>query len=123
MTVVTGVAARDVGRILAGCCKAVMTGTARTHDLRMVYGIHRRKYVGIVAVLADVRSRDVCQVLAGGVGTVMTAHTVTGDIDVIKVRRYPSCGRMAIIAIVAAVKMCRGFAGRGDAVMAGAAGA
>lgn len=123
MAVVAGITARDMCRILAGCCKAIMTGTAGTHDLRMVYGIYRRKYVGIVAVLADVCGRDVRRGFAGGLGTVMAAHAVTGDIDVVKIRRYPSCGRMTVIAVVAAVNMCRGLAGRGDAIMTGAAGA
>ena len=123
MAVVAGITARDMRQILAGCCKAIVTGTAGTHDLRMVYDVHWRKYIRIVAVLADVRRRDVRRGLAGGVGTVMAADAVTRDIDVVKIRRYPGCGRMTVIAIVAAIKMCRVFSGRGDAVMTGAAGA
>ena len=123
MAVVAGIAARDMCRILAGCCQAVMTGTAGTHDLHMVYRIHRRECICIVAVFADIRRRDVRRGLAGGLGTVMAAYAVTGDIDVIEIGRRPADSRMTIVAIIAAVQMCWMFALGRDAVMTGTAGA
>ncbi len=123
MTVVASVAARDMCRILAGCYEAVMTRPTATHDLRMVYGVHRRKHVAVMAVFTDVGGLNMCWILASRVRAVVAAHTIASDIDVIEVRRYPTRGRMTVVAVVAAVNVCQGLAGRRDAVMTGAAGA
>lgn len=63
------------------------------------------------------------RVFACGVGAVMAVRTVADDIHVIKIRWYPAGRRMTIITIIATVQVSRVFAGRGDAIMTGAAGA
>ena len=54
MTVVAGVAAGDVVECFPGRRETVMAGAAVAHHLRMVDGVHRRKDISVVAVLADV---------------------------------------------------------------------
>ena len=54
MTVVTGVAARNVGRVLAGRSIAIMTGATTAYDISMVDRKCRCETVGCVAVLAGV---------------------------------------------------------------------
>ena len=56
--------------------------------------------------------------LARRVSTVVATEAITRNVDVVKVRRNPSDGRMAIIAIIAARDMRRVFTGRYCSVVA-----
>lgn len=86
MTVIAGIAASDVARLLARGRYTVMTGAAGPHDLRVIDSHHRRPEVRGVAVLADVGRLDVCGCLAGRVGAVVAAHAVTCDVRMIECR-------------------------------------
>ena len=123
MTVVTGIAARDVVLVFPGGRNAVMTGTAGADDLRVVDRNDRCEHIGCVAVLADVSRLDVRLVLAGCFGAVMAADAVVGDIRMIEIRRQPGGRRMTVVTGVVALDMCRVLAGGAAAVMTGAAGA
>ena len=54
MAVIAIITARDMRGMFARCGSAVMTRSAGTQDLSMVNGIRRRKYVGVVTILANV---------------------------------------------------------------------
>ena len=54
MTVVTGVAARNMTWVLAGRSIAIMTGSTTAYDISMVDRKCRREAVGCVTVLAGV---------------------------------------------------------------------
>ena len=102
VTVVAGIAGGQVGRVLARCGNAIMTGAAGTDDLGMVHGEYRCEHVCRMAVLANIAGLNVRQMLAGGLGAVVAAG--------------------AVVAVVAARDVRRMFARRGDAVVAGATG-
>ena len=123
MTIVAGVAALDVRRVLAGCDRVVMTGEAGADYLGVVDDIGRCPDHVVVAVLARVGRVDVVQALACRIGTVVAADAVAGDIDVVEVCRAPPRGRMAVVAVVAAREVRRVLATRQHAVMAGETGA
>jgi len=87
MAVVAIIAAGDMGWVFAGRYDAVMTGAARTNDLRMVDGVNRYPDVGCMAVLADIGCLNMCEVFACSVNSVMAAGAITRDIYVIEVGR------------------------------------
>ena len=85
VAVVAGIAAGEVCRVLAGCNYAIVTGATGADDLRMVDAKRRRKYVGVMAVLANVAGLNMRKVLANGVHAVMAINAATGDIQMIKI--------------------------------------
>ncbi len=117
MTIVTGIAAIDMCRILAGRDRAVVTAVAGTNNLRVIDSHCRRKGNHIVAVLAYQGGLYVCWVLADGVGAVVTAGTIAGDVHVVEIGRNPSASGMTIIASVATGQVRGMFAGCGHTVM------
>ncbi len=108
--------------VLTGRRETVMTGATGAGHLRVVDRVHRRKRIGVVAVLADVGCCNVRRGLASGVGAIVAAAAISGDIHVIEVRRRPAGGRMAVVAVVAAVDMRRSLAGGGNAIVTRTAG-
>jgi len=62
-------------------------------------------------------------ILAGRVRAVMAVAAVTCDIGMIEIRRQPRDRGVTVIAVDAAFNVCRVLARRGDAVVAGIAGA
>ena len=85
VAVITGVTARDMGWMFTGGDVAVMACITRTDDLRVVNGKDWRKYVGVVAVLANVAGLNMGEVFADCVDAIVTVDTVTGYVDVIEV--------------------------------------
>lgn len=59
VTIVAGIATRDMGRVLSGSCDTIMTGAAGVRNLCVVDRVHGREFVGVVAVFADVGGRYV----------------------------------------------------------------
>ena len=90
MAVIAGIATNNMRRVLARRDRAVMTAVTRTDDLRVVYGKDRCKYIGVVAVLADVAGLNVSEILADGIGAIVTVDTVARNVEMIKVRRQPA---------------------------------
>lgn len=74
-----------------------------------------------VAILTDIGRQNVILIFTGCVRTVVTANAIAGDIRVIKIRRQPRHGRVAVIAVVPAANMRCVFACRDGAVMTGRA--
>ena len=118
-----GVAAVDVHRVLADCGNAVVAGCAGADDLRMVHREDWHPDVGVVAVLTDVCRVDMRRVLACRVYAVMAVETRARNAHVIEVCRHPVDGRMAVVAVVAALDMVGILARRRQTIVAGAAGA
>ena len=87
MAVITGIATGDVRCMLAGRNRAIVAGAASTDHLGVIDTNHGLPQVSAVTVFADGGRLDVSRALAGGLDTVMAAGTVTGDIDMIKIRR------------------------------------
>ncbi len=74
-----------------------------------------------MAIFTDVGRQNVILIFAGRVCTVVAANAIAGDIRMIKIRRQPRHGRVAIIAVVAAGNMRWMLACRDGAVMTGCA--
>ena len=87
MTVVAGVAAGKVRRVLAGCRDAVVTGATGAQYLGVIDSDYRRPQVRGVAVFADIRRLNVRRSFAGCLGAVMAADAVAGDVQMIEIRR------------------------------------
>ena len=73
MTIVAGVAAGNMSRVLSGCGDAVMTGAASSQYLGVIDGHHGCPEIRGVAVFADIRRLNVRSILAGPVRAVMAA--------------------------------------------------
>jgi len=123
MAVVAVIATRYMPRVLAGSRGAVVAGTASADNLCVVDSECRQPGIRRMAIFADIRCLNVILVLAGRVDAVVTAYAVAGDIDVVKIRRQPARGCMAIFAVVAAGYVRRVLPGCYHAIMAGPAGA
>lgn len=117
MTIVAGVTAANVSRIFAGRDIAVVTRAASPDDLRMVYRKHGCEHIRVVTILANCGGQNMRGVLADGFSAIVAARTVVADIDMIEIRRYPACGRMTIVTVVAAVDMGRVLSDRRNSVM------
>ena len=87
MTVVTAIACIQVRRSLATGRAAVVARTTGADNLGVINGKHRCKYVGRVAILADIAGLDVPAIFARGFRTVVAADAVTANIYVVEVRR------------------------------------
>ena len=118
MAVIAIVAARDVRGVLARCDRAVVTGTACANYLCMVHPVGRGERHVVVAILADNAGLDMRRILAGGVRAVVAAEAVIHDIRVIEIGRYPAHGCMAVVAVIAAIDVCRALALSNCAVVA-----
>lgn len=122
MTLTTVDGCGEVAGVHAGRIGAVVAGGTRTQHLVVIdvgYGFPDDR---TVAVLADIGCLYVGRALAGGVGAIVTARAIVDDSCVIKRRRRPRKRCVAIVTVIAAADMCRMFAGRRDAIMAGATG-
>ena len=113
----------EVPRVLAGRRCAIVAGRTGSKDLVVVYGHRRHPEVGAMAVLADIGCLHMRRAFASGVGAVMTAEAIVHYIHMVKIRGQPGDRRMTIVTVIAAGDMRGVFTGRGDAIMAGAAGA
>lgn len=87
VTIVAGIAAGNVCRVLANCDDAVVTGTTGADHLGVIDHHHRREQVGCMAILAYVGRLYVGRIFARGIRTVVAANAISGDIDVIEIRR------------------------------------
>jgi len=89
VTIVTVVAARNVRRVLAGCCDAIVAGATGAKHLGMVDCYSRHVGYGAVAILADVGCLYMSHTLAGGCNAIVAGNAIADDTDVIKQRRQP----------------------------------
>ena len=80
VAIVAGFATDEVCRVLASRYYAIVTGVAGADDLRMVNGKYGRKYVGVMAVLANIAGLNMLWILANRIHAVMAVNTGTGDV-------------------------------------------
>lgn len=118
MAIVAIVTARDMRRVLAYCYRVVMAGYAGTDHLGVVDTHCRNPQVRSMTILTHVRCIDMSLVLTGRCSAIVTAEAVISDTDVIKRRRYPGNGRMAVVTGVTARNVCRVFANSNRAIVA-----
>ena len=123
MTVIATVVAGDMRRVLARCCKTVMTGAAATQHLCVVDRIDGSPHIAVVTILTDVARLQMRQVFAGSIQAIVAACAIARNIQVVECRRSPGDGRVAVIAGIAAGEMCRVLAGRNYAIVTRATGA
>ena len=121
MAVVAVGAARNVSRMFAGRCDAVVTRTACAYYLSVVHHVRGRPGIRVVAVLADIACLNMCGALAGSFRPIVATGAIAGDADMIEVRRQPASGRVAVVAGIAGRNVSRVFACCCEAVMAGTA--
>ena len=122
MTVVTAVAARNMGRVFARRRQAVMAGAAGADNLVVVDSECWHPDIRVMAVFASIGGLNVVRRLASRFDSVVTAEAVPRDVDVIEVRRQPGDRRVAIVAIVATRYVSCVLASGSHAVVTGPAG-
>jgi len=118
VTVVAGVAAAYVSRVLTRCSNAIVTGTAGTNDLCVVDSDNRHPNGRAMAVLAYIGCLNMCLVLAGCFNAIVAADAVTRDAYMIKICRDPASCPVTVVAGVAAGDVRRMLSGRTDTVVA-----
>lgn len=99
VTVVAGIAARDVPRILARCDRSVMAGSAGSNHLRVINVKGRAPYRGGMAVFATIGRLDVGKALASSGVTVVTIKTTPYHVGVVEYGRQPARCLVTVIAI------------------------
>ena len=105
MTIVAGVATRNMGRVFSKCDGAVMAGRAGTDYIRVIHPISGRKQHGIVAILTEIAGQYMIKIFANSLRAIVTTEAITRNIGLIEVGRYPGHRRVAIVAGVAARNM------------------
>lgn len=123
MAVITVVTAIDVVLVFATGNHTVMARTAGANHLCVIHNNFRHKSNNAVAIFTNIRRLNVHIVLAGRVRAVVATHTIANDVDVVEIRRYPANSGMAVVAGNATGNVIGVFAGCGQSIMAGPAGA
>ncbi len=85
VAVVAIIAARNVCRVFAGGCYAIMTGSAGPDYLRVIDRVSGYPDIRRMAIFTDVAGLDVRCILTGGIGAVVAGDTIAGDIQMIKI--------------------------------------
>ena len=96
---------------------AVVTRATCANYLCMVDCENRRKNITRVTVFAHIHGLNMGRILACCISSIVTTKAIASDVHVVKIRRQPGHGRMAIITIVAARYVCRIFPGRRKAIV------
>ena len=122
MTIIAGIAACQVRRVLADRNSIVVAGLAGTNDLGVIHRHGRLKQRGAVAIFTNVGGQYVIQIFPDRIRSIVTTDAIARDIGVIERCRNPAVGRMTIVASVAARNVRRILAQRDGAVMAGRTG-
>ena len=123
MTVIAGITTGDVRRVFAGGGDTIVAGAAGAKHLRVIDSVRRHPQGVVMAVLAEVGCTDMGQVFTGRLSAVMTRRTVAGDPGVIERRRQPGSRRVTVITGITTGDVGWVFAGGGDTIVTGAAGA
>ena len=92
MTIVTGIAARQMCWVFAGRDSAVVATVTSANHLSMVNREYGRESVGVMAILADFTGCDMREVLTSCFNAVVAVDTTTGNVQVIEIGRQPSHG-------------------------------
>jgi len=123
MTIFTGFLAGNMISILAGGHHTIMATGATAQYLEVIHPDSRRPHGHAVARLASIGgSQDVPVALSGSLHAVVATLAVARDAHVIKIRRDPGIGSMAIVTVLLAGDVIGVLAGGLHSVMTGGAG-
>ena len=86
MTVIAGIAANNMRRVLARCRDAIVTAATCPDHLRVVDNHHWHKDICGVAVFTHIRRLNMCRAFARCIGAIVAAHAIAGDVYVIEIR-------------------------------------
>ncbi len=89
MAIITGIAARNMRRMLACRNYAIVTAVAGADNLSVVNSEDWRKDVGVMAIFANIAAENMCRVLANGIDTVMAINTLTSNVQMVEVGWQP----------------------------------
>jgi len=87
VAVVTIVTAGDMCGMFADCYHTIMAGAAGADDLSVINRICRYPGVRCMAILTDDTGKNMVGVLARRIRTVVATRTISGDIDMVEIRR------------------------------------
>lgn len=121
MTVVAGIAARNMIGRLAGRRGSIVAGRACSQYLRMVHSVGRYPQDVVMAILTHVGRGDMRWRFAARIRPVVACYAVAEDICVIEISRDPGNRRVTVVAVVTTVDVSRMFPCCGCAVVAGRA--
>ena len=122
VTILTDGGRLNVRQAFTGGNRTIVAGAADADNLGVIDVVSRCPDDPVMAVLANIGGLYMRQVLAGRYRAVVTINAITADIDMIKVRRQPGLGNVAIITRIGTGDMRWIFAGRNGAIVAGATG-
>ena len=122
VTILTDGGRLNVRQAFTGGNRTIVAGAADADNLGVIDVVSRCPDDPVMAVLANIGGLYMRQVLAGRYRAVVTINAITADIDMIKVRRQPGLGNVAIITRIGTGDMRWMFAGRNGAIVAGATG-
>jgi len=118
VTVIAGVAARNVSRVLACGGDAVVTGATIPDYLGVINGDWRCPYRRVMAIFTDICRLNVSRALAGRIRTIVATDTIAEDVHVVENCRRPGMGCVTVVAGIAACNMSRVLTGGANAVVA-----
>lgn len=117
MAIVTIIATRNMGRVLAGCDNTIVARAASAQNLCVIDGDNRLKRNRIVTVFANIGGLHVNGTLAGGSRAVVTCHTIINDPQVVEHSRQPGRCVVTIVALVTGRYVRQRFPGSLNTVM------
>lgn len=117
MAVVAICAAADVSCMFACRRHAVMAGTARTQNLRVIDRDDGNERNRTVTVFADVACLHVCRVFAGRGSAVMATYAIIKKAGVVEIRGEPACRIVTIFAPIPGRDVCWGLSGCLEAIV------
>lgn len=86
MTVIAGIAADNMCRVLARCRDAIVTAATGPDHLRVVDNHHWHKNIRGVAVFTHIRRLNMYRAFTCCIRAVVATNTIAGDIYVIEIR-------------------------------------
>ena len=100
VTIAAVVATRNMRRVLACRCDAIVAGAAGAHHLGMVNRYCRHIGYGAVAILADIAGLNMSHTLARGCNAVVAGNAIADDTGVIKKCGQPPRDIVAVVALI-----------------------
>lgn len=119
VTILAGVVGGKVGGVLAGRLGAIMAAEAGAGNTCVRKPGAGPAVCRFVAILAQVRRRHMAGRLAGCLGAIVTTEAGSGDPRMVKPCACERIGVVAILALIAGLRMVRGFSRSFDPVVAG----
>lgn len=118
MTIITGIVAGNVRRMLANGGDTIVAGVTSANYLCVIDDGRWYPYRWAMAILTDISRLNVRRVFTSRLSAVMTADAVAKDVYVIKIRGCPGGRDVTVIAGITTGNMGRILAGRRNTVVA-----